>query len=147
MVKQVSVAEAHALLGDGHVYVDVRSSAEFAAGHPAGAFNVPLLESDPATGRIEPNPDFVRVMQASFAADTRLLLGCQVGGRSQQAGQVLEAFGFSDVANVRGGFAGSRNPMSGRVDPGWVESGLPVEDGQPAGRDYGTLLRKADGPA
>lgn len=148
VVKQVSVTEARALQEQGHVYVDVRSSEEFAYGHPEGAFNVPLLERDPETGQMAPNPDFVRVMQAAFPPDTKLLIGCQVGGRSARAAQMLASFGYADVANVRGGFAGMRDQMSGRViDPGWHESGLPVGDGQPADRHYGALVEKADSPA
>ena len=148
MVKQVSVAEAHELVKQGHVYVDVRSSREFEAGRPAGAFNVPLLEADPATGQLQPNPDFVRVMQATFPPDTPLLIGCQVGGRSARAAMVLHSFGFTDVANVRGGFAGARDPMSGRpIDAGWAESGLPVETGTSAERGYEALADKADGAA
>lgn len=147
MVKQVSVTEAHDLQQDGHVYVDVRSSAEFAAGHPAGAYNVPLLESGPF-GRLAPNPDFLRVIAGLFASDAKLLMGCQVGGRSQRAAEILLSHGFTDVANVRGGFAGARDPMSGRVvDPGWVESGLPVEDGQPDDRSYRTLSNRAGNQA
>jgi rhodanese-related sulfurtransferase len=147
MVKQVTVVEAHELQGQGHVYVDVRSSREFESGHPAGAFNIPMLEPDESTGQLQPNPDFVRVMQASFPNDAKLLLGCQMGGRSQRAAQILQAFGFEDVANVRGGFDGARDPMSGRVDSGWAESGLPVEDGHPPDRSYQSLLEKADGTA
>jgi hypothetical protein len=46
---------------------------------------------------------------------------------------------------VKGGFAGARDPLSGRsVDPGWAESGLPVETGSPAGRRYEDLLAAAD---
>ena len=147
-MKQVSVVEAHELVQQGHVYVDVRSSAEFEHGHPAGAFNVPLLEADERTGMLQPNADFVRVMQATFPADTKLLVGCQMGGRSQRAAQMLAAFGFTDVANVRGGFGGARDPMSGRVvESGWADSGLPVEDGQPADRHYEALRAKADGEA
>jgi rhodanese-related sulfurtransferase len=147
-MKQVSVVEAHELVQQGHVYVDVRSSAEFERGHPAGAFNVPLLEADERTGMLQPNADFVRVMQATFTADAKLLVGCQMGGRSLRAAQMLAAFGFTDVANVRGGFGGARDPMNGRVvESGWVDTGLPVEAGQPADRHYEALLAKADGQA
>lgn len=148
MVKQASVSEAREQQQQGKVYVDVRSSDEFAMGHPEGAYNVPLLDRDPDTGQIAPNPDFVRVMQAAFPPDTGLLIGCQVGGRSSRAAQMLASFGFSDVTNVRGGFAGMRDQMSGRVvDPGWHESGLPVETGQPDDRSWDALVAKADGPA
>lgn len=145
MAKQVNVTEASELQTKGHTYVDVRSTEEFALGHPDGAFNVPLLEPDGATGQMMPNPDFVRVMQASFPSDAKLLIGCQMGGRSMRAAQMLDSFGFTDVSNVRGGFGGARDPMTGRVvDSGWADSGLPIEDGQPAERSWDALLRKAD---
>ena len=145
MPKNVSVTEAHALQASGHTYLDVRSSREYAGGHPAGAINVPLIDADPDTGQMGPNPDFVRVIQASFPADAPLLIGCQVGGRSGRAAQMLEALGFSNVSNVAGGFAGARDPMSGRMlAPGWAESGLPVETTSPPGLSYDDLLARAD---
>jgi len=143
MVKHVSVSEAHQLQQDGGTYVDVRSQAEFEQGHASGAVNVPLIDSDPVSGQMMANPDFVRVMQANFAPDARLLLGCQVGGRSMRASQMLASFGFSDVSNVKGGFAGLRDPMGRTVEAGWEESGLPVESGAPAGRRYTDLAAKA----
>jgi rhodanese-related sulfurtransferase len=144
-VKHITVQEAHALQAQGAIYVDVRSSPEFAAGHPAGAVNVPLLEPDEETGQMMPNPDFLRVVKANYPADTKLLVGCQMGGRSMRAAQMLEAFGFADVSNVRGGYGGAHDPMSGRaVDPGWAESGFPVEQGATAGTAYADLVAKAD---
>ena len=136
MPKQASVTEAHQLQGSGSTYVDVRSQAEFEQGHPAGAVNVPLLDRDPRSGQMMPNPDFMATMHANFAPDARLLIGCQVGGRSMRASQMLEALGFADVTNVKGGFGGMRDPMGRSIDPGWEESGLPVETGQgPALKD------------
>src|SRR4051794_27262705 len=144
-VRHVSATEAHELQQQGAVYVDVRSTREFAQGHPAGARNVPLLEPDEDTGQMTPNPDFVRVMRANFPADTRLLIGCQMGGRSMRAAQILDSFGFADVANVRGGYGGAHDPNGRMIDPGWAESGLPVEDAAPAGAAYRDLLAKAGG--
>ena len=145
MPKQVSVTEAFELMKQGKTYIDVRSAAEFEQSHPAGAINVPLIDYDEFSGQMEPNPDFLRVMQANFPADTALLIGCQVGGRSMRAAQILESFGFQDVSNVRGGFDGACDPMSGRMlDPGWADSGLPVEAGAPEGRRYEDLLSAAD---
>ena len=143
MVKHVSVSEAHQLQQNGSTFVDVRSQAEYEQGHAAGAVNVPLIDRDPGSGQMMANPDFVRVMQANFAPDTKLLLGCQVGGRSMRASQMLAAFGFTDVSNVRGGFAGMRDPMGRPVDPGWLDAGLPVESGAPAGQRYMDLAAKA----
>jgi rhodanese-related sulfurtransferase len=143
-MKHVTVTEAHDLQSQGHVYVDVRSTREFAMGHPKGAVNVPLLEADPATGQMTPNPDFARVMQATFAPDTRLLIGCQAGGRSVRAAQMLEAFGYGDVSNVLGGFGGGRNPMGRGIDQGWMDAGLPVEREAEPGAAYEALLDRAD---
>jgi rhodanese-related sulfurtransferase len=145
MIKQISVTEAHTLQQSGAKYVDVRSTGEFADGHPAGAVNVPIFEPNEDSGQMTPNTDFVRVMKATFAPDTRLLVGCQVGGRSVRAAQVLASFGFSDVSVVRGGFGGARDPMGRTVDPGWADSGLPVAAGADDGGAYGDLLAKADG--
>ncbi len=144
MPRDVSVTEARALQESGHPYIDVRSSAEFAKGHPAGAINVPLMDLDPATGQAAPNPDFVRVIQACFPPDATLLIGCQVGGRSSRAARMLEAFGFANVVNVAGGFGGARDPIGRTIAPGWVESGLPVETTSPAGQSYADLVARAD---
>ena len=139
----VSVTEAHQKQRDGYVYVDVRSTREFAAGHPAGAVNVHLLEHDDS-GQMAQNPDFVRVMKASFAPDAKLLIGCQAGMRSLKASQMLETFGFSDVTNVRGGFGGARDQSGATLEPGWASANLPVETDAPEERTYEALLVKAD---
>ena len=143
MPKHASVTEAQTLQQQGSTYVDVRSQAEFEQGHAAGAVNIPLLDRDSATGQMMPNPDFIRVMQANFASDAKLLIGCQVGGRSMRASQMLETFGFTDVTNVKGGYGGMRDPSGRVVDPGWEESGLPVETGAPAGQRYAEFAKKA----
>jgi rhodanese-related sulfurtransferase len=143
-MKNVTAAEAYALQQKGHTYVDIRSSPEFEGGHPQGALNVPLIEQDEESGQLLPNPDFVRVMQANFAPDAKLLIGCQSGGRSARATQILTTFGFADVSNVTGGFGGARDAMSGRVvDPGWAASGLPVEMETPPGHGYRDLAAKS----
>ena len=116
----------------GATYLDGRSSAEFAAGRPAGAINVPLLDNDEDTGQLMPNPDFVRVMRANFPSDAPLLVGCQSGGRSSRAAQILEAFGFTCVANMVGGFEG------------WKPTGLPIDTSAPPSRTYEDLLAVAD---
>ncbi|MBA3949639.1 MAG: rhodanese-like domain-containing protein [Acidobacteria bacterium] len=138
-----SVTEAHQKQRDGYVYVDVRSSREFASGHPEGAVNVPLLEHDDS-GQMTQNPDFVRVMKASFAPGETLLIGCQAGMRSLKASQMLETFGFTDVTNVRGGFGGARDQSGAVLEPGWVTANLPVEIDTPEERTYEALLVNAD---
>ncbi|MEW6751592.1 MAG: rhodanese-like domain-containing protein [Candidatus Latescibacterota bacterium] len=136
---EVDVVQAKELLdnGQGYTYVDVRSEPEFDSGRPAGAVNIPLLHRRGA-GMV-PNPDFVRVVEANFPHDARLLIGCQAGGRSLQAARALLAAGFINVSNVNGGFGGQRD-ASGRVTArGWLESGLPVEHGEDPERSYAAL--------
>ena len=142
-MKHVSVVEAHQKQQDAHVYVDVRSTREFESGHPAGAVNVPLLEHDDS-GQMTQNPDFLRVMKASFAPDTRLLVGCQAGMRSLKAAMMLETFGFTDVSNVKGGWGGARDQSGAVLEPGWSTSNLPAETDTPPDRTYEALLVKAD---
>jgi rhodanese-related sulfurtransferase len=109
------------------VYLDVRTPEEFAAGHPAGAINVPVLFF--RGGSSTPNPDFVTHVQRLVPPATPLLVGCQAGGRSQRGADLLLAAGYTDVSNVRGGFGGARDETGRTVIPGWREAGLPVETG------------------
>jgi rhodanese-related sulfurtransferase len=140
-IRQTTPPEAHETLKQhpDAVYLDVRTEEEFKAGHPAGARNVPILFLDPATREATLNPDFVTVVERNFPRTTKLIVGCQMGGRSQQACERLAVAGFVDLTNVRGGFGGARNAL-GRVSvPGWRDEGLPVELGTPPGAGYGDL--------
>lgn len=146
-ISNLSATDAHAQQHNGATLVDVRSTREYNGGHAAGAVNVPLMEHDEETGQMTPNPDFVRVMQANFPADARLLLACQAGGRSARAARMLETFGYQHLTNVLGGFLGKRDPVDGRtIDPGWHECGLPTETTPAPGGSYAELVAKADVP-
>jgi rhodanese-related sulfurtransferase len=141
-IKHLTVRDAQAELAGGGTYIDVRSIPEFAQGHPRGAINVPLLHHDERTGQMAPNGDFVAVMQANFAAESKLFIGCQVGGRSVQAAQILAGAGYKDIANVLGGFGGARDPITGGTTEGWIQAGLPVEGEATPGDSYRALLAK-----
>ena len=138
-IRHVSVQQAQQEQASGATYLDVRSVPEFQQGHPAGAFNIPLLHLDPHTRQMRPNPEFVSVVKANFAQDAKLVIGCQMGGRSQQACEVLSNAGFHDVANVLGGYGGA--PQMGHT--GWVTAGLPIETSADAAREYEALQKKA----
>jgi rhodanese-related sulfurtransferase len=147
--QNISVREARLKQGEGYTYVDVRSIPEFEQGHPAGAVNVPLLHRDARTGQMMPNREFLDVMRANFRSESKLLIGCQVGGRSAQAAEALVLAGFNDVANVLGGFGGTRDPMTGAMSAeGWTQAALPVEIGRSEGRGYEDLHARlaAQGP-
>jgi rhodanese-related sulfurtransferase len=140
-IKHITVEQAQRQQASGAQYLDVRSIPEFEAGHPDGAFNIPLLHVDRATGQMRPNPDFVSVVRATFAPDAQLVIGCKMGGRSAQACEILANAGYRDVANVLGGFSGA--PQFGHR--GWVEAGLPVEAAADPSREYEALRKKAPG--
>ena len=147
--ERIDVRQAHELMDKEKdaVYLDVRTEAEFEAGHPAGARNVPVVFFDEAAGKPVPNPDFLAVVERNLPRTTKLVIGCQAGGRSQHACEILAAAGYRDVANVRGGFGGARDQSGRVVVPGWRDAGLPVEQGQTPGVSYGDLRKRTGSPA
>jgi rhodanese-related sulfurtransferase len=131
-IRRVSPQDAKALIdNEGYAYVDVRSIPEFEAGHPEGAYNIPVAHAGP--GGMAANRDFVSVVEANFGKDTKLVLGCQSGGRSLQAAQVLQSAGFTSVVDQRAGFGGAG------AEPGWRPLGLPTAQTAASGRDYAAL--------
>ncbi len=142
-MKDISPQEAYdALQQDAQaVYIDVRTVEEFTAGHPEGAVNIPIAFQDPAQGMVY-NPDFVEVVESHFGKDRKLLLGCKAGPRSNSAANLLEQQGYQDVASVRGGFGGMRDPSGQVVVEGWEGMGLPVSQDNGEGTSYESLAAK-----
>ena len=128
-VKQIDPNQANEVLksDSNAVYIDVRTADEFANGHVPGAVNIPVMNPDPVSRRMTPNPQFLDSVAASYAKDKKIICGCQMGGRSQHAADLLEQAGFSDVSNMKGGFGGAKDPMGRLVAPGWLQSGFPIE--------------------
>ena len=140
-VKRITPEEAYDLMEDaGYVYVDVRSVPEFEGGHPEGAFNVPLLHRGPRG--LEPNADFMAVMESCFPKDQKIIVGCQVGGRSLKASEQLLAAGYTEVVDQLAGYGGAKDPFGGTAEPGWQAAGLPVAIRAEEGRDYDSLRKK-----
>jgi rhodanese-related sulfurtransferase len=140
--RRISPQDAHALVEhEGYLYLDVRSEPEFADAHPEGAYNVPLAHL--AAGGLTDNADFLRVVEASFAKDARLVVGCKAGGRSRRAAALLASAGYTDVVDQGAGFDGVRDAFGAVVEPGWAREGLPVGRGRPDGRSYADLLGRA----
>lgn len=141
MSKRVTPKEAAELMSEGWTYLDVRSIPEFEQIHPADAANIPLMHA--RGGRMTPNPDFQKVVEANFPRDAKLVVGCKSGGRSAQAVGLLASLGYQNLADVRGGFGGERDGFGRPVVPGWAESGLPVGTGAEASRPYAELEKNA----
>jgi rhodanese-related sulfurtransferase len=142
-IKDITPQQAHELLtADANaVYIDVRTEREFANGHPHGAVNIPVAFPDPARGMMV-NADFVKVVEANFPHEKKIVVGCQAGPRSTAAAGMLEKTGFQDVSNMLGGFGGMRDQMGNVSAPGWAASNLPVSDDNGEGVSYESLKGK-----
>lgn len=125
-IKQQKPAEAHDTLtkNPGAIYLDVRTEGEFAQGHASGALNIPVVFIK--GGGMQLNDDFEAVVAKVIPKNTKLIVGCQAGGRSQRACEILEEAGYSDLTNVVGGFGGQRDGSGAVVVTGWRDEGLPV---------------------
>ena len=114
----------------GQRYLDVRTTGEFAEGHPEGALNIPVMFR--MHGAMMPNTRFVADVKRQFRPDEDIVVGCRSGGRSARAIEILRSHGFTgQLTNVDGGFHG------GRV-PGWLQEGLPAST-DTTGRSYAEL--------
>ena len=144
VIPEITPADAKKRLDErnGYVYLDVRSVAEFAAGHVPGAINIPIAEPNPATGQMEPNPDFLFVVEAAIPRDAKLIVGCKSGGRSARACGMLLRAGYTDPRNMVGGFGGAVGPDGAVVSEGWSMLGYPIEHGEEGEGSYKSILGK-----
>ena len=121
-VKSISTAEL-AKAGRQPVLLDVRTEAEFAVSHLAGARRV--------------DPDAASV---ALPKNTPIVTYCSVGYRSAKFAQRLQEAGFTDVRNLEGSIFQ------------WANEGRAIEPSQkvhPYNRKWGALLeasRRADVP-
>jgi len=139
-VERVSAAEARELLGQGYLYLDVRSVQEFDGGHPEGAYNIPLLC---LTSRgMEPNPSFLEEVEVNFPKDSAIIVGCRSGQRSLRAAEMMVAAGYARVVDLRPGYAGVTDPFGRLLEPGWQAEGLPIRTEPEPGRSHEELSRK-----
>tara|TARA_R110002126_G_scaffold41590_32_gene121025 strand:+ start:4270 stop:4707 length:438 start_codon:yes stop_codon:yes gene_type:complete len=122
---------------DGWTYLDVRTPEEFTASHVAGAYNVPIFFRGPMG--MEPNQDFLAVVQRHFAGDAKLVVGCAAGMRSMRACEALEASGYAALVNMDGGFNGRPDGMGGVEVEGWTGCGFPTTTEPTSGRTWGEL--------
>ncbi|MCA9533766.1 MAG: rhodanese-like domain-containing protein [Myxococcales bacterium] len=138
----VSPEDALELMEDeGYAYLDVRTEAEFDGGHPTGAYNIPLRLRGGA-GMV-PNDAFLQVVKATFPLDAKLVVGCQMGGRSQAAVALLTQAGFTNLRDVSAGWGGKKDAFGGTAELGWQACGLPIGLRAEPGRDYAALREKA----
>ncbi len=90
--KEISAEQARGMMGQpGVVVLDVRTPEEFAAGHIAGAHNVPL-DTLKAGEKISQAPD----------QNGTILVYCRSGKRATAASELLLKSGYSKVYNFGG---------------------------------------------
>lgn len=142
-VKRVSPQEADQLVREEeYAYLDVRSIPEFEAGHPAGAYNIPIMHKTPAG--MQPNPEFMAVVEAVFPRHAKLVIGCRSGNRSLRAAQILLEAGFETVVDQRAGLAGARDAFGQLREIGWEGAGLDMATEAHPERNYAALLTRKD---
>lgn len=73
------------LINEGAYLVDVRTPAEFSAGHVKGSVNIPL--------------DTIGRNLSKFKGKKHIIVFCRSGNRSSQAKAILESNGFTNVTN------------------------------------------------
>ena len=84
---RINGAQAHALVAGGAGLIDVRSRAEFEAGHLEGARNFPVDELERRSTELG-------------AKEAALVLYCASGMRSASAASALKRRGFTQVHNL-----------------------------------------------
>jgi len=146
-IKRITPEQAKELLDldSGYIYLDVRTVPEFEAGHVPGAKNVPVVEPD-AFGRMQLNPHFVEIVEANFGKDVKCITGCQKGGRSLKAAELLLAAGFTNVVDMRGGFGGETDEIGRLTFPGWAPRGLPTARESAPDDRYESLAQRMPPP-
>lgn len=108
-ITTISPQRLHALSDEGKAFnlIDVRSAAEYRAGHVAGAKLIPLDELNVAALVADELYD-------DAGHELPVYLTCQAGLRSQQAAEQLIDAGYHNVAVLEGG------------TQAWQNAGLPI---------------------
>jgi hydroxyacylglutathione hydrolase len=90
-IAQVPVKDLAELMEEGAALIDVRAESEWEAGHIPGARHIPL-------GHLTEHV-------SELPTDRPIVLQCQSGARSSIGASLLRARGFTQVANLVGGYA------------------------------------------
>lgn len=90
-IEQIELAHLLERQKQGYIVLDVRTGAEFRAGHIPGAVHIPL-------GRVPEEA-------GALPREAGIVVHCQAGARSPVALSFLHKMGFRRVANFPGGFA------------------------------------------
>ena len=115
----LTATEARAMFEAGElVLIDIRQPEEWRElGVPQGAVRISMAHPQGGEGFLR---DLMTAVDDNM--DTPIALICRTGNRTSQVMPALQNWGFTRVYHVPEGMLGSR------FGPGWIRSGLPVED-------------------
>ncbi|GJQ09227.1 hypothetical protein GpartN1_g5182.t1 [Galdieria partita] len=88
---------------EGWKFLDVRTTEEYNQGHPSGSRCIPYMIKE--GGEMKPNSSFLSEVRKVFQPSDKILISCQSGRRSSMAAKALKEAGYSQVADVDGGFS------------------------------------------
>src|SRR5699024_11570757 len=96
-VAQITVIELRKMLKDrteyDYQYIDVRNAEKFNRMHVYGFKNIPLIELKKKAEKVE-----------ALSKDKKNIVMSQKGNNGNEAFRILKKRGFTNLANVRGGF-------------------------------------------
>ena len=84
---RVDLSHARRLVENGGLLLDVRTTAEFAAGHVDSALNIPVQE-------------LAQRLHELGSKDRPIVVYCRSGARSASAARLLQAQGFQSVLDI-----------------------------------------------
>lgn len=107
---------AYTMQQKGVILVDVRTKREFNHAHPKGSINIPVFFEQ--FGQRVFNKNFVEQVDYALKGDVdkKVILICRSGSRTKFASNLLAYEGFSNVYNIKQGFAYD-----------WSKTNLPIE--------------------
>ncbi|MCO6491883.1 MAG: rhodanese-like domain-containing protein [Phaeodactylibacter sp.] len=80
-------------LGENRQLIDVRTPEEFGEGHIEGAVNINFYDDA-----------FIQQLEQQLDKDKPVMLYCRSGRRSANAAKQMQALGFKEVYDLKGGF-------------------------------------------
>ena len=101
-----------------YAYVDVRTKHEFeTVGHHKNSTCIPYFVSMGPPPEV--NPDFIKEVEMKFPRkDCPLLIGCAAGGRSAKASATLREAGYTNIADLEGGFKAWASEFGDMIETG-----------------------------
>jgi rhodanese-related sulfurtransferase len=110
--KKISSQELTQLQGAGAWLVDVRTNAEYVAGHIPNSLSVPL--------------DQLQQASAGWSKTQPIIVYCATGGRSAEAAAYLVGQGFKRVYDLSNGIAAWTGPVTGGQPTASIPTGPSV---------------------